>query len=527
MAYQTPLIECSACPPASQARVRRRRYSTVAAAATLSASLLLGCSEPTNSSSASLPLKECRVPGVDSAVKCGTFAVWENRESKTGRKIDLNIVVYPASARVKLPDPVFVLAGGPGQAATDIIPLVMPHMGGLISKRDIVFVDQRGTGKSNPLTCKFPDADTPDMADAGKRKAATLRVVSECRDTLATRADLTQYGTTTAMADLDEVRAALGYSQINLWGGSYGTRTAQEYLRRYPDHVRTVVLDGVASPSMALPATFGRDASAAMAAMFDACAKDANCNKNYPDLRARYMALAERLGKRAETAKLADPLTGLSRESTMSRMALNMMAFSTLYVPQLTAVLPHAVVEAEKGNLAPLAALTGAFTGGMEDKMAFGMRFSVVCAEDVPRIDATMKAAAATVEPFGADFINEFVTGCEVWPRGKVAPDFHTPVKSDKPVLILSGGLDPVTPPSFGEEVKKTFSNSAHVVAPNIGHGVSHHGCAPRIIKQFVEKASIAGIEAECMQRLPRPTFFQPLIEKPRSAASAAEGEKK
>ncbi|NJR71681.1 MAG: alpha/beta hydrolase [Gammaproteobacteria bacterium] len=197
---------------------------------------------------------------MDNAVQCAKLDVFENRETKTGRKIALNIVVLPATARIKEPDPIFLFAGGPGQAATDLVATAKIILGTLNTKRDIVFIDQRGTGKSNLLSCKFPTDDNPDMANADKRRELTLKIYTECRDTLAQKADLTQYGTTTAMADYDAVRVALGYDKINLWGASYGTRSAQEYLRRYPNQVRTVTLDSVASPALILPENFSRDA---------------------------------------------------------------------------------------------------------------------------------------------------------------------------------------------------------------------------------------------------------------------------
>ncbi len=487
--------------------------------------LLVGCSNAGSlNPPATITLNECRIDGVDTAVKCAKLEVFENRALKSGRKIALNIVVLPAAARIKEPDPIFLFAGGPGQAASDLIPAAQRILGGLTSKRDIVFVDQRGTGKSNLLNCKFPSEDDPAMADPASRRAMTLKVFSECRDILSKNADLTQYGTTTAMADYDDVRAALGYNQINLWGASYGTRSAQEYLRRYPDRVRTMVIDGVASTSMALPATFARDASAVLESAFIACEQSSLCKKNYPTLREDFSNLLARLAKKPQTISMVDPLNGLARPITVSRETVSMLVFSALYIPQLVSVLPEVIKQAASNEFAPLFALVGGFMEFADDKIAMGMRMSVNCNEDVPRIDATTRANAAKVAPFGDTFIREFSTACEVWPKGKVAADFFTPVLSDKPVLILSGRLDPVTPPGFGDEVKKTFSNSVHFVAPMAGHGVSHLGCGPKLIKQFIEKASVAGLNGDCLNRLPRPTFYQAMEKKSGKIAEAAKG---
>ncbi len=497
--------------------MNRRIVAGTGAAAMLAALALAGCSDTDpGKPAATLALKECRVPHIENAVKCATLDVIENRATKQGRRIGLNIVVLPASARVKAPDPIFLFAGGPGQAATDLAQQAMMILGALNTKRDIVLIDQRGTGKSNGLHCKIDDPQMQVIIEPAKREALSRRLFKECREAREKHADLTQYGTTVAMADIDEARAALGYDQINLWGGSYGTRSAMEYLRRYPAHVRSVVLDGVASPSLVLPATFGRDAGASYAGMIAACEKSPACARAYPTVRADAEALIADVEKNPRKISITDPLTGVKRESALTSELILTAVFSTLYVPELQAQLPAALSEARRGNPGPLTALVSLFGDQADEKNALGMRFSVVCAEDVPRItDADRKDLTP---PFGSLFVREFVRGCEEWPRGSVPPDFATPVKSDKPVLIFSGGLDPVTPPVFGEEVKKSLSNALHIVAPNIGHGVSSRGCGPKLVKKFIESASTADIDGTCLARIPRPTFYEPMREKDKKA---------
>ena len=276
--------------------------------------LVLGaCSDkPVPAQVATLQLKPCRVAAIENEVKCGTLDVFENRETRAGRKIALNIVVLPASARNKEPDPVFLFAGGPGQAATDLAREALSILGGLNGKRDIVLIDQRGTGKSNGLTCSFPDATSPELADQAKRDAMSRKEITACRVKLEQKADLTQYTTTIAMADIDQAREALGYERINLWGGSYGTRAAMEYLRRYESRVRSVTLDGVAPPSLALPESFARDAGAALDKMFIACGKEAQCSKRYAELLQLYEQMHEE----------GTPDTGHSAEGTFAGISL-------------------------------------------------------------------------------------------------------------------------------------------------------------------------------------------------------------
>ncbi len=466
-----------------------------------------GCTETGKSTQASLALKDCRVANVENEVKCATLEVFENRETRHGRKIGINVVVLPAAARIKEADPIFLFAGGPGQAASDLARESLGILGGLNAKRDIVLIDQRGTGKSNGLGCKFGDTSKPEMIDVVKRELLSRKLLEECRDTLAKRADLTLYTTTIAMADIDEVRAALGYEKINLWGGSYGTRAAMEYLRRYPSQVRSAVIDGVAPPSLALPATFARDAGAVYEKMLAACEGAPACSKQFPQLKTQVDELLAGLDKQPRKITLTDPLTGNPREIGLNRDGVLMAVFSTLYVPEMVALLPASLARAKQGDYAPLMAMSAAFGDFAEDKIFMGMRFSVVCAEDVPRIAAEREDRG----PFGGLFVREFSKGCESWPKGVMAKDFDQPVISDKPVLILSGGLDPVTPPPFGDEVKKGFSNSLHLVAANIGHGVSSRGCAPKLIKTFIETASVAGLDGKCLERLPRPVFYEPM----------------
>ena len=494
--------------------------------------LLASCDDdPAPGRAAKLALKPCRVAFVDNEVKCATLEVVENRQIPQGRKIALNIVVLPAVSRNKEPDPVFLFAGGPGQAATDLAREAQAILGGLNNKRDLVLIDQRGTGKSNGLHCAFPDDASPEMSDPSRREALSRKAIAACRSKLEAKADLTQYTTTIAMADIEAAREALGYDSINLWGGSYGTRAAMEYLRRYENRVRTVVLDGVAPPSLALPESFARDAGQALEKIFVTCSKEIQCSKRHADLKFTVNELIGDLTKRPRGVTIADPLSGIKRELKITREMLLTAVFSTLYVPEIAAMLPASFAKAKQGDYAPLMAMSAIFGNMAEEKIAMGMRFSVVCAEDVPRIERGQPGLASQPQPFGQMFVDEFAKGCEIWPRGTMAKDFDQPVKSAKPVLIFSGALDPVTPPQYGEEVKKNFPNSLHVIAPNVGHGVSNRGCGPKLIRKFVETASIEELDAKCLERLPRPLFYEPLREKPKTdlvgqALQADEGKK-
>ena len=461
-------------------------------------------------------LAPCRLKGIEREVRCGRIEVPEDPDRADGRKIAIHFAVVPALAKNKSPDPLFVLAGGPGQAATRVAPLMQPVLSRLNARRDIVYVDQRGTGDSNRLDCErgkklLSLSESADPMRAVDQLAACAKQVGE-------RADLRQYATWIAMRDLDAVRAVLGADRINLWGGSYGTRAALEYLRQYPQRVRSVVLDGVAPATMVLPASFGVDSDVALQRMIDACAADTACRTHYPQLDGdikRLLFVAER-GTRVP---VTHPLTGEGETLPLDRSVLASLLRAPLYAPQLAAVLPFALAQAGRGNYDPLFALTSALTARMGENFAELMHFAVVCAEDMPRVDAAARAQTAATR-FGTGFLDLYERACQQVPVRPVPPAFYEAPRADVPVLILSGGADPATPPRHGEVVARSLPRALHLVAPHLGHGVTQYGCAPELIGRFVRQADapgravFAGIEdgkdAGCLERLPAPVVFRP-----------------
>jgi pimeloyl-ACP methyl ester carboxylesterase len=323
-------------------------------------------------------------------------------------------------------------------------------------------------------------------------------------------ADLRQYATWIAMRDVDAVRAALGYEQINLWGGSYGTRAALEYLRQFPAHVRSAVLDGAAPPDMMLPASFSIDADAALARVTAACARDVDCAARYPRLAADLDRLLATLGGHAARAiTVAHPLTGRRETLPLDRDTFAGLLRPPLYAPQLAALLPYALAEAATDNFAPLIAL-GTALGGTEDNFFEGMHFAVICAEDVPRLTAAAKERAARTR-FGAAFTEMYERICRGVPARPVPAAFYDIPASKVPVLILSGGADPVTPPRYGDAVARKLGNARHLIAEHVGHGVSQQGCAPELVQRFIREAKVDAVDGACLAQLPAPRFFQPI----------------
>jgi len=451
------------------------------------------------------PLSPCRITGLSQEIRCGEVEVPETPDTTTGRRLKIQFAVVPALAKNKAPDPVFVLAGGPGQPAMQIAPLAMPLLAQINTRRDIVFIDQRGTGKSNPLVCATDEkkprlADSFDLQRQIERMGACLRSLD---------ADPRQYATWIAVRDLDAVRALLGAGQVNLWGASYGTRVGLEYLRQFPDRVRTAVLDGVAPPDMRLPASFAVDGQAALDRMIAGCAKDTACAARFPAFATQVDALFKRFTSQPVPITLTDPLTGRSERMPFTRESMVAALRTPLYAPQLAVMLPYAVDRAASDDFTPLAAMIGSFGSNDSMKLAWGMHFAVICAEDMPRIDAADRAAAAATR-FGTGFIELYERACKQIAYQPAPAEFYSLPTANVPVLLLSGGADPATPPRHAASVAKALPNSRHLIAPNIGHGVSAQGCAPEMLARFVRQASFEGVDGACLERLPAPPFFRP-----------------
>jgi pimeloyl-ACP methyl ester carboxylesterase len=494
----------SAHPKAGMAR--RVRYGDLLSTAVVAAAVALGagCGEGPGKPRPRIELVPCTVQGVRAQAKCGTVRVFEDRAKKGGRTIDLRVVVVPAVAASPKPDPVFFLAGGPGQAATQILPFSLMAADRLRETRDLVFVDQRGTGGSGALFCEVPPEDAP-LAERfdGAFEPDTIERCREAQDV-----DLGRYGTSVAVDDLDDVREALGYEKINLWGTSYGTRMGLAYLRAHEGHVRTAVLDGVAPMSLYLPLSIAKDADRALERLFEDCAADPACAAAFPGLRDRFHAFVARLGDAPIVATVKHPVTGSDELVVLDRSALLSSLRGMLYSPELSALLPLAIDRAIAGDLGAFVAIATHLGGAMERSFATGMFLSVVCTEDVPLIEpgAIEREAAGTI--FGPDAAREIARACALWPRGEVPPGFRDPVKSDVPVLLMSGALDPVTPPSWADDAKKGLSRGVHVVFGGTAHNAATTACARRVAAAFVERGSGDGLDAACAEQIPRPRFF-------------------
>jgi pimeloyl-ACP methyl ester carboxylesterase len=436
--------------------------------------------------------------------RCGVLTVPENPNQPRSRKIGLSIAVVPALDRRAETDPVFVLAGGPGQAAQDFYTLVAPAFARVQREHAIVLLDQRGTGGSNALNCPFPDED--EAADLTPKQ---LRAhAHECLASL--HADPAYYTTSVAVQDLDAVRAALGYSHINLYGVSYGTRVAQHYLRRFPQHTRALILDGVVPPDAVLAADSALYAQRTLELIFARCHSDAACHTAFADPRAQFEALRARLAASPARVAFPDPDTGNVTPVDVRLVHLQIATRLLTYAPERAALLPLIIDQAAAhNNLVPLAAQALIMSKRYAGALSYGMHNAVACTEDVPFADATNIDRAALARTYlGAAQLDGLMEICKEWPRGVMDDDFRAPLKSDRPVLILSGSADPVTPPQYAQRAAQGLSNKVQITLEGQGHGQLATGCVPRVMARFLELGTATGLDSSCTRSIAADPFF-------------------
>jgi pimeloyl-ACP methyl ester carboxylesterase len=457
---------------------------------------------------AKLPLHDCRLESTDvggtAAARCGWYRVKENRDDPNSKELQLHVAVVPALRLKPAADPLVVLSGGPGQAASDLYLSVGPAFARIRRDRDIVLIDQRGTGRSNRLDCAFPDD-----SDLTRFEPERLRkLVQACL--AAMPGDARFYTTSIAVRDLEEVRAALGYNSLNLYGVSYGTRVAQHYLRRYPQRVRTVILDGVVPAELGLGPDVALEAQHALDNSFARCAQDERCNRAFPHISQRFRDLQTRLRQEPLTLSMADPVSADRVTATFGAAELGAAVRLLSYADETASTLPLLIHQADVADQPQmLAAQYLMIKRSTDAQIANGMHFAVVCSEDAPRwsrSDVTDAALAGTY--LGTAFMTGMKAICADWPRGPVDADFGAPMQSDAPVLILSGGNDPITPQRYGERVLKGYPHGRHLVLKGQGHGQIANGCVPRLAAEFIARGSSEHLGAGCIDSIAPAAFM-------------------
>ena len=463
---------------------------------------------------AAMLLSPCRIEHPSRTVswpaECGTLSVAENASRPNGRHIQLFVARVPAISRRKQADPLFVLAGGPGMAATTMYSGVASTFARIGRDRDVVLVDQRGTGQSNPLSCKSLDPNSADPEFVSLDATRIAQLSRNCLESLARKADVTQYTTSVAVLDLDRVRAALGYERINIYGVSYGTRVAQHYLRRFPQHVRSLILDGVIAPGQVVGPGMALDAENSLAAVLQRCANDALCDKRFGDPRADYRKLREQLTQTPMQLTIADPTSGEAKSLRFGVEQLAAVLRLQVYSSLTASLLPIALhAAATRNNFSALAGQFLLTTRNVDEALAVGMHNSVLCTEDIPFIDPKDIDRGRLQATFmGPRLLDGLRAICSVWPRGSLDRDFHAPLRSATPTLLLSGSADPVTPAAFANNAAHNYSHARQILVPGMGHGQLTIPCMDRVMADFLRDAAPATLDVSCLATARAAPFF-------------------
>lgn len=473
----------------------------------------------TRAGSSALVLQPCNVPRIAGKAQCGNLEVFENRGTRKGRKISLKVMVLPATGNDRAADPLFYIPGGPGSSATEDAPGVAPVFAKVHERHDLVFLDQRGTGGSHPLNCEFYNPSDPQSYFG---YFFPLDEVKKCRQQLEPTSDLTLYTTPIAMDDLDEVRAALGYDKINIFGGSYGTRAALVYLRQHPEHVRTIILQGVTPTNQFMPYDFPQNAERALLGVLNECAADEACNQAFPNLQAEEKSLLNRLLQGPVDVELTMPgpsgaekasPAGESAKVVKVKLSRDLAAEAIrymLYNPVAASRVPLILHQAASGNFRPLAENALLYRQRLVANGSNGLYLSITCAEDLPWIKPGEGERLAANTFLGDYRLRQQREACALWPRARIPRGYSEPVRGSAPVLILTGQWDPVTPPSNGDTAARYLSSSLHVVVPHGAHGLGGlEGieCVMNLMAQFIETGSTKNLDADCVKNVRRKGF--------------------
>lgn len=470
----------------------------IAPLALLATSLALSAqaqTDPAPQAATALETEQCYLKGISEQVQCGTLQVPENYEQSDGKKIGIHFAVLPAISENKRPDPLLILAGGPGQAATDLAQMIDRIFTSVRQQRDILLIDQRGTGKSNPLQCDMTHVEELVKADDDIDLAQVAR---DCLAQYENQHDLTQYHTVNAIRDFEAVRKALGYQQVNLYGGSYGSRAGLVYLREAPESVRAAVLDALA-PVQVVVGPFGRHGAASFDKLLANCAASPACSEAFPRLDETYQQLMATLEQNPVPLTVRDPLTNEPVDILVTAGRLSSVLRVGLYHPTTRQMLPFVIQRTAEGDYMPLMGLFGSTMA--QSELYMGLMLSVLCSEDLPRATPELLAADGDNTFIGSRTGDAFVEMCSVWPTAERPASWFAPVVSDTPTLLLSGELDPVTPVAWGEEAAATLSNSRHLVAPRGAHTIVGHTCANKLAAQFIKDLDLDALDASCLDQ--------------------------
>lgn len=455
-----------------------------------------------------LPLTECRLEHplklISVAARCGSLRVPEDREHPADRSIELKVAVVPALNRRSTAAPMFLLAGGPGQSAVQVYVALNGAFARINRNHAVVLLDQRGTGSSSPQICEYPE----EWQQPADPMPALRKATAECLAKLGPRVRF--YTTSIAVQDLEDIRAALGFPQIDLYGASYGTRVAEHYMRRHPARVHAVILDGVTYPEQVIGVETPQDGEQALNLIVARCRQAPDCAAVYPDLQQDLESLLRQFGPQKVMVTIDDPNSGLPLEIEFNHKILGSALRFLSYSAMQASLLPALIHQAAHGKLRPMASQAIMNARQIGDQLANGMQYSVICSEDEPFFAAANIDRAAMAKTYqGTELVDALHEICKLWPRGPVDADLHAPLHSDIPTLLLSGEADPVTPPADAERASVGLAHHRHLILKGEGHGQLNTGCVPKLMADFLDSAAPENLDATCLeQHSPEPFFL-------------------
>jgi len=435
--------------------------------------------------------------------RCGIVVVPESRAQSNGKTIGLNVLVLPATPGPKQSDAIFGIAGGPGRPTANSSGLELASIAGAAhNTRDIVLVDQRGTGGSRPLQCEIYPGSGPTRFFSPEWPTDILE---RCGQRLGSIADLTQYSTDNAADDLDDVRSALGYDKVDLLGSSYGTTVALDYLRRHAANVRTAVLDGTEDVNSKGPLLFAKASQSAMNALFSDCVSDPACHSAMPNIRSELAAVLAKLAKGPVSASVTDPQTKQKFPVQIDQPMWVSTARNALDDPSGATDLLKMIHAAAGGDFNPSADATARVRAGL-DGLYEGMSMSVTCPEEVANIDPAAIPRATGTSFFGDFQVRAQIAACNVWPLKIIDPAFFAPVRSNAPVLMLTAALDSSTPPEESTRVQRYLPHAVNVVFGDVAHAADTP-CGKKLVSAFIIAGDARGIDASCASKERRAPF--------------------
>ncbi|WP_019026610.1 alpha/beta fold hydrolase [Colwellia piezophila] len=447
-----------------------------------------------------LTLENCHLGEIRSQVKCGKLEVPENYQKPNGDKIAVNFAVLPAIDDSEYKAPLMFLAGGPGQAAVELATVLNRVFSEVRKTRDIILVDQRGTGKSSALSCEF---EAVDSVYSTLSDALDPQEVKDCVSQF--KGDVTQYNSENAIRDFDAIRAALGHEKLNIYGGSYGTRAGLVFMRMFPDSLETVILDSVGPIEVPI-GLFGQSGARSFNLLLENCKKSAPCHKAFPNLAQEFQAVKARLTKEPVSIDILHPRLGTPTKLVIDNIKFTGNLRFQLYGMEGRSMVPLVIHQAFLGNYQPLTGLMARTEG--EQLVYTGLLFNIICNEDIPRLSVADKAADANNNFDGKDSHLAWELVCPFFPEYRPSEDFYQSVTADIPTLILSGNLDPVTPPSNGEFSAKTLPNSHHIIVENASHTVAMSTCASDIVNEFLTSKDPKALDESCLKDIPQESFM-------------------